>query len=536
MKEIKQIITFVLVIIGFTSVSTQIVRADDFINGADISILDEMEQSGAVYKVNGKQKDPLTILKDNGVNYVRLRLWVDPYDSSGNPYGAGTNDLSKSIKLARRAKINGLKVLLDFHYSDFWVDPGKQTLPKSWENQTFEQLNSSVYHYTVDVLNKMKSQGLYPDMIQIGNELNSGLLWPYGKSWGGDGQEFIRLATFLKSGVKAVKDTQNSDIPIMLHLADGGDKSVFQWWLDEITNQSVDFDIVGISYYPYWHGSLADLAENMDNISERYNKKVVVVETAYANTLNNLDQKINAFTKNEEDSGGYKANQDGQYQFLTDLVDKIKDVKKNNGLGFFYWEPLWYNTNVSWATQAGMSYLGVSDLTGNEWENQAVFDFSGNALRGIKAFNYSNLTNLIQNNSFEWDGYTESPSNWNKWTANKNAGIKTEIYDDSRHKLTFWSDKAFESSVYQNVFNLSSGTYKLSIDAMGDVNIETAQLYIKNYGGSEQKISLKESLVWKTYTIDNIRITKGQCEVGVYVKSSANKWVSIDNIRLVKVD
>ena len=202
---------------------------------------------------------------------------------------------------------------------------------------------------------------------------------------------------------------------------------------------------------------------------------------------------------------------------MTDLVDEIKDVKNNNGLGFFYWEPLWYNGNVSWVTQAGMSYLGVSDVTGNEWENQAVFDFQGNALRGIKAFNYSNLTNLLQNNSFEWDGYTESPSSWNIWKNGQSSAIKTESYDNTRYKL-------------------SSGTYKLSIDAMGDTSLETAELYIKNYGGNEQKISLKDSSTWKTYTIDNIQITNGQCEVGVYVKSSANKWLNIDNVRLVKID
>ena len=231
----------------------------------------------------------------------------------------------------------------------------------------------------------------------------------------------------------------------------------------------------------------------MDNISERYNKKVVVVETAYANTLDNADQKTNAFTATEETAGGYKASQDGQYEFLTDLVDKIKDVKNNNGLCFFYWEPLWYNGNVSWATQAGMSYLGVSDMTGNEWENQAVSDFSGNALRAVKAFNYANLTNVVANNSFEWDGYTESPSSWNIWKNGQISGIKTEIYDNTRYKLSFWSDTAFESSIYQTISNLSSGTYKLSIDAMGDTSLETTQLYIKNYGGSEQNISLKDS-------------------------------------------
>lgn len=495
-----------------------------------------MEQSGAVYKINGRQKDPLAILKENGVNYVRLRLWVNPYDENGNSYGAGTNDLNRTIKLAKRAKKTGLKVLLDFHYSDFWVDPGKQNLPKAWKNQSFNQLNNSVYSYTADVLNQMKLKGVYPDMVQIGNELNSGMLWPFGKSWGGDGQEFTRLATFLKTGIRAVKDTQVGNTPIMLHLADGGNKTTFQWWLDEITNQSVDFDIVGISYYPYWHGNLSALSENMDNISERYNKKVVVVETAYANSLDNLDQKTNAFTATEEATGGYKASKDGQYEFLTDLVDKIKDVKNNNGLGFFYWEPLWYNGNVSWATHAGMSYLGVSDITGNEWENQAVFDFSGNALRGIKAFNYSNLTNVVANSSFESDGYTENPSSWNKWSNSQKVGIKTEVYNNTRYKLTFWSDAAFESSIYQKTSNLQSGTYKLSIDAMGDTAIETAHLYIKGYGGVEQKISLNNSSSWKTYTIDNIKITSRQCEVGVYVKAKSNQWLSIDNVRLVRVD
>lgn len=140
-------------------------KADAFINGADISVLDKMEQSGAIYKSNSTQKDPLIILKENGVNYVRLRLWVDPYDASGNAYGAGTNDLNRTLKLAKRAKDRGLEVLLDFHYSDFWVDPGKQNLPRAWQNQSFEQLNSTVYSCTADVLNQMKSQGIYLNMV-----------------------------------------------------------------------------------------------------------------------------------------------------------------------------------------------------------------------------------------------------------------------------------------------------------------------------------------------------------------------------------
>lgn len=136
-------------------------------------------------------------------------------------------------------------------------------------------------------------------------------------------------------------------------------------------------------------------------------------------------------------------------------------------------------------------------MTGNEWENQAVFDFQGNALRGIKAFNYSNLTNLLQNNSFEWDGYTESPSAWQIWKNGQSSAIKTESYDNTRYKLSFWSDKAYESSIYQTVGKLSSGTYKLSIDAMGDTSLETAELYIKNYGGNEQKFLSKTQVLGK---------------------------------------
>lgn len=159
-------------------------EAKELIRGADVSILADMEKSGASYYENGVKKDALQILKNNGVNYVRLRLWQNPYDEQGNSYGAGTNDLKTTIALSRRAKNLGLKVLLDFHYSDFWVDPGKQNVPKAWKEYNFEQLDTALYDYTKSVLTEMKNNGVYPDMIQIGNELNSGMLWPDGKSWG----------------------------------------------------------------------------------------------------------------------------------------------------------------------------------------------------------------------------------------------------------------------------------------------------------------------------------------------------------------
>lgn len=515
--------------------------SDSFIRGADISILADMESAGAKYYENGTQKDALKILKDNGVNYVRLRIWNDPYDANGNSYGAGTNDLDTTIALAQRAKSNGLKVLLDFHYSDFWVDPGKQNLPKSWLGLTFNDLNTNIYNYTHDVLTEMKNNNVYPDMIQIGNELNSGMLWPYGKSWGEGGGEFDRLASFLESGVQAVKDTETQDTKIMLHLADGGNYETFKWWFDEITARSVDYDIIGVSYYPYWHGTLDQLETNINNISTRYNKEVIVVETAYGYTTANADAKENAFGSEEATVAGYPATAQGQYDFLSDLVKSIQNVPNDKGTGFFYWEPLWYNGDVSWATQAGMDYLGVTDETGNEWDNQAMFDSNGNVLDSIKVYhdsNSGNTVNYVSNPSFESDSATSSPSYWTKWlqTGTVSSTIKTETGAlDGSYKLSFWNSNAYEGSIFQTVSELSNGTYTLTAWVIGGGTHDIAQMYAKNYGGSakNQNITIS-SAMWNKVTIKNIEVTNGTCEIGFYNKGQAAAWLNIDNVKLIK--
>ncbi|MBE6171896.1 MAG: beta-1,4-galactanase [Enterococcus faecium] len=514
------------------------VEAKELIRGADISILADMEKSGAGYYENGVKKDALQILKNNGVNYVRLRLWQDPYDDQGNSYGAGTNDLKTTIALAKRAKNLGLKVLLDFHYSDFWVDPGKQNLPKAWENYSFEQLDAALYGYTKSVLTEMKNNGVYPDMVQIGNELNSGMLWPHGKSWGEGGGEFDRLATFLKSGIRGVKETQPVDTPIMLHLADGGDTDVFTWWFDEITKRGVDYDLIGLSYYPYWHGSMNALQTTMNTISARYDKEVNVVETAYGHTTANADSMPNAFGPEQEIAGGYAATPAGQREYLNDLVTRIQTVPNEKGNGFFYWEPLWYNGNVSWATAAGMNYLGVQSQTGNEWDNQAMFDFNGQALPSLKAFQEAGRQqNLLKNPSFENDGFTNAPSNWSVWRGNGAAidTLKTETGGFSgMYKATFWDDQAYQMSIYQTVNGLSKGTYTLTAYTMAGGDLTTSQVYVKNHGGEELKASITKSGEWTKVTIKDIPVTSGTSEIGIYVDAKAQGWTSVDHVTLVK--
>lgn len=362
----------------------------DFIKGADISTLLEAEQHGAkFYNQNGQQQDAIAILKANGVNTVRLRLWVDPQDADGNTYGGGSNNQENTIALAKRVKAQGLKLLLDFHYSDFWTDPGKQFKPKAWEKMDYLQLKTAIHDYTRDTIARFKKEGVLPDMVQIGNEINGGILWPEGKSWGQGGGEFDRLAGLLTAAIGGLKEnlTDGEQVKVMLHLAEGTKNDTFRWWFDEITRRNVPFDIIGLSMYTYWNGPISALKANMDDISKRYNKDVIVVEAAYGYTLDNCDNAENSFQAKEEKDGGYPGTVQGQYDYIHDLMQAVIDVPDQRGKGIFYWEPTWIAVpGTTWATKAGMKYIHDEWKEGNARENQALFDCQGKVLPSITVF------------------------------------------------------------------------------------------------------------------------------------------------------
>lgn len=362
----------------------------DFIKGADISTLLEAERQGAkFYNQNGQQQDAIAILKANGVNYVRLRLWVDPQDASGKIYGGGSNNLENTIALAKRVKAQGLKLLLNFHYSDFWTDPGKQFKPKAWEKMDYPQLKTAIHDYTRDTIARFKQEGVLPDMVQIGNEINGGMLWPEGKSWGQGGGEFDRLAGLLNAAISGLKEnlTGGEQVKIMLHLAEGTKNDTFRWWFDEIAKRGVPFDIIGLSMYTYWNGPISALKANMDDISRRYNKDVIVVEAAYGYTLDNCDNAENSFQAKEEKDGGYPGTVQGQYDYIHDLMQSVIDVPDHRGKGIFYWEPTWIAVpGTTWATKAGMKYIHDEWKEGNARENQALFDCQGKVLPSITVF------------------------------------------------------------------------------------------------------------------------------------------------------
>jgi hypothetical protein len=240
--------------------------------GADISFLPQFEDRGRKYYDDGVEKDAVQILADHGFNYIRLRIFVNPENEKGYSPGRGFCGLGYTLQMARRIKDAGMKLLLNFHYSDYWADPQQQNKPAAWASLDFEALKDSMKIYTADVLRALEEQGTPADMVQIGNEINHGLLWPDGHISYPD-----QLAELLKAGVEGVKMIDDH-IPIMMHVALGGQNEEAVFWFDNMIARGVEFDVMGISYYPRWHGTLDDLNYNLNDLVNRYNKPVNVVE------------------------------------------------------------------------------------------------------------------------------------------------------------------------------------------------------------------------------------------------------------------
>ncbi|MEC0132697.1 glycosyl hydrolase 53 family protein [Paenibacillus odorifer] len=351
---------------------TPLVLQSGFIKGADISTLEAIEDAGGKYYDNGVEKDLMDILKSRGVNYIRLRLWNDPQEAGGY------NDREDVVEMAQRVKAKGFKLLLDFHYSDFWADPGKQNKPGAWADYSYDELKQAVYDYTKDVMDELKEKGASPDMVQIGNEINGGLLWPDGKSYDQE-NAFEKVVPLLESGVKGVRDSQSADqdIKIMIHLAEGGKNDMFRWFFDELTKRNLDYDVIGASFYPYWSGTMDSLQFNLDDISKRYGKEVIVTETAYPYTLQDGDNFENNIARQDQlDGSGFPATVAGQMAEVKTVMNVLSKVPDGKGTGLFYWEPAWIPVQgVGWKVGEG-----------NAWENQAMFDFAGNALSSLNVF------------------------------------------------------------------------------------------------------------------------------------------------------
>jgi arabinogalactan endo-1,4-beta-galactosidase len=319
----------------------------DYAAGADLSFLKQAEDRGTVFKDNGQAKPGLRIFHDHGYNWIRLRLFHTPTRLP--------NNLDYTIALAKDARKLGFKFLLDYHYSDTWADPGKQTIPKAWEGKSHAELVQAVREYTRDTIAAFRAAGVLPDMVQPGNEITPGMLWPDGKlpaNWD-------NFAELLKAAIEGVK-AGCGDAPrprIMIHIDKGGNKNATKWFFDKLNSYGVPYDVIGQSYYPWWHGSLADLRENLAFMANEYHKDIIVVEAAYNWRPTEYKNKEAPFPETPE----------GQKQFLAEVNRIVLETPHGLGKGVFWWEP---------AVTGGLRSRGYFDDDGNALPVITVFDES----------------------------------------------------------------------------------------------------------------------------------------------------------------
>jgi arabinogalactan endo-1,4-beta-galactosidase len=308
------------------------VQRPDFI-GADISALERIEAGGTVFRAGGQPGDAIAILRDRGSNLFRLRLFVDP---SGQD--VEVNDLAYTIRMATRVKAAGGNLLLDLHYSDTWADPGHQATPSAWSSLDMAELEQQVEVYTSDVLTQMRLAGIVPDFVQVGNEIDWGMLWPLGQlSSGSDSlTQWSAFARLLQAGVRGVRGavaTQDS-VRIVLHYSAGGNLGGTQWFFDHLAALNVPYDVIGLSYYPWWHGTLAQLKANMAAAAQRYNRDIMVVETAYPWRSGGWEGMVT-----NPGAMRWAVSSQGQAEYLGDLLSTVAAAPSGRGIGVLWWYP-----------------------------------------------------------------------------------------------------------------------------------------------------------------------------------------------------
>jgi len=319
--------------------------AADYMVGADLSFLKQAEDRGTVFRENGQPKPGLQIFKDHGYNWIRLRLFHTPTQLP--------NSLEYTVALAQAAKKLGFKFLLDYHYSDTWADPGKQFIPKAWEGKPHADMVQALFEYTRDTTAAFREAGVLPDMVQIGNEITNGTLWPDAKL----PQNWDNFADFIKAGIAGV-EAGKGNMPrprIMIHIDKGGDRVATKNFFDKLNTYKVNYDVIGQSYYPWWHGSLNDLRENLLFTIKEYGKDVVVVEAAYNWTPGNYRNKPAPFPETPE----------GQRDFWDEVNRVVQGAPDGKGVGVFWWEP---------AVSGGTAARGFFDREGNVLPVITVFD------------------------------------------------------------------------------------------------------------------------------------------------------------------
>ena len=362
-----------------------------FILGMDASAVPALEAGGVrYYNRQGQEQDVFQILADAGINYIRVRVCNHPFDGQGRGYGGGNCDIDNAVEIGKRATRYGMKLLVDFHYSDFWADPGKQMAPLSWEAMHIEEKTDALYQFTCHSLAKLKEAGVSVGMVQVGNETNGGIA---GET------RWENMAKLFSAGAKATRDTLPGAL-VALHFTNPEKPGAYEYYGQQLNKYGVDYDVFASSYYPLWHGSLENLQKVLTAINQTYGKQVMVAETSHPYTGQELDFHPNTVTADTQTP--YPMTPEGQAQWVRAVADTLS--RTPGGIGVFYWEGTWISAGGSsyeenrklWETYGSgwaSSFAGAYDpedagkyYGGCAVENQAFFDSHGRALDSLTVF------------------------------------------------------------------------------------------------------------------------------------------------------
>ena len=383
---------------------------EDFIMGMDASCVPALEASGVkYYDYDGTEKDVYQILSENGINYIRVRVWNNPFDGSGNGYGGGNCDIDNAIAVGKRATQYGMKLLVNFHYSDFWADPGKQMVPKAWAGMDIDEKTEALYRYTKDSLQKLVDAGVDVGMVQIGNETNGAMCGESSTALGG----WKKIMQLMSAGSRAVREVCPEAL-VAVHFANPENADSYVSYGKNLDYYQVDYDVFASSYYPFWHGTLDNLAAVLSNIAKTYGKKVMVAETSYAFTAEDTDFSGNTIGDGSGIVKDYPFTLQGQANLVHDVIDTVVN-KTVNGIGVFYWEGTWISVGgESWEENSALwekhgsgwasSYAAEYDPEdAGKWyggcavDNQAFFDAEGRVTEALKVFQLVKTGNEIEN-------------------------------------------------------------------------------------------------------------------------------------------
>ena len=544
--------------------------SESSIRGMDISSYLALKKAGVkYYDYEGNETPLLKVLHDNGINYIRIRIWNDPFNADGETYGGGGNDVSTGVEIAKEAAQYDMKVLLDFHYSDFWAEPAVQLVPKAWKkdvNNT-EKMCSDVYDFTKESIQKFKDAGANIGMVQVGNEITNGLLGIYsnrdkGESFNviwGDKKKSTEVNKYLKAGIKAVRE-YTPQVLVALHLETPNVwkyKTIMNTW----KRDNVDYDVLGSSYYPFW--SIAAKAntpktlKDVQTLAASYGKMFAVFETSWVNSLNDGDGTPNSIG-DSTNTGAYEVGPQGQVNELTDLYDTV--LSQDNGLGTFYWEGAWipvkagwtnweYNKQIAdqygtgWASKGALGYFpdskmyykGKAAWGGTSWDNQALFDINGYPLQSLKFYKDSvskGKEQIIALKIVDKNGKEVYPTQYVKVEVGKTRKITLPKFSgyypsNKNYQLTVKGVK--EENATQNVvYTRTAAGPAISYNYRVKVTKKNYKLY-KNFKWKKSKTKVYKKTYVAKYRYDH---KNGNKYLALYTKGG--KFVGYINKKAVK--